>query len=134
MHAAISGSAEFLFPSTDTRPDSARPPITFKLAMQSPVSSLQSPVTSYQLTVTTLQPPTSSASEAQIHDLVAQLDAEFHAAAFDQPADVAGGCGALVDDEVSVRRRDARGADARTLESGAIDECAGGRRDAVGDA
>src|SRR5438445_13662288 len=72
----------------------------------------------------------------KVHDLFSELDAEAlpdgHAAALDQPADVRRRRGAAVHDEVAVRRRDARAAESRPFQAGAVHERAGGPGDAVG--
>src|SRR5436190_19437232 len=65
----------------------------------------------------------------KVDDLVAQFDAEFLSdagtAALDERPNIARRRGAAVHDEVAVRRRNARAADRRALEPGAIDERAG---------
>src|SRR5262245_45807505 len=110
MHAAISGRAEFLLPSTATLPDSARPP--------SILSDAMSP---------------RAWSEPQIHDFVPELDPEagvhLIAAAVDQTADVLGGGRAVVDDEIAVSRRHSRAPFHAPFQAGAIDQRPRGRRD-----
>src|SRR6478609_4454320 len=75
MQAAISGNAEFLLPSTATRPESERPPMIFREAMS------------------TLHVPSATLhTEPQVDDLVPQCDAEslahFAPAALDQLANL----------------------------------------------
>src|SRR5204863_1788363 len=86
-HAASSGSAEFLLPSTATDPDSRWPPSINSVDM--------GPLT-------------------EIDDLVPQFDAEpladGCAALLDERADVARGRGPVVDDEVAVNGRHTRAA------------------------
>src|SRR3954471_19267485 len=106
-HAASSGSAAFLLPSTETRPESRRPPSISSVDIEVP----------------------------EVDDLVPELHAEAVAdrapAPLDQHADVVGGGGSVVDDEVAMRGRDPRAANAHSLESRAIDERAGRPRDPV---
>src|SRR4051812_43336640 len=105
--AASSGSAAFLFPSTETRPESRRPPSISSVDIEVP----------------------------EVDDLVPELHAETVAdrapAPLDQQADVSGGRGAVVVDEIAVRGGDPGAADAHPLETGAIDERAGRPRNAV---
>src|SRR5258708_13485733 len=76
-----------------------------------------------------------SVERTQVHDFLPQLDAEAIAdrglALLDQRADVARGRRSVVDDEVTVHRRDAGAADRGALESREIDERTGGPRNAV---
>src|SRR5436309_3423782 len=71
-----------------------------------------------------------------VNDLFAQLDAEAipnsAAAAIDQLPDLGGRGRAFVDDEVAVRRRDARPAGGGALQPGAIDQRARRPGNAVG--
>src|SRR5581483_3845364 len=100
-HAASSGSAAFLLPSTSTDPDRRWPPSMTSVDIELP----------------------------EVNDLFAQRDAELfahrHTTPFDQHANVTGGGMARVDDEVAVRRRDAGASNRHTLESGSIHERAG---------
>src|SRR5581483_12081625 len=109
-HAASSGSAAFLFPSTETDPERRWPPSISSVDIELP----------------------------EVDDLVAQLDAEAlahdGAAPFDEPPDVAGGGAARVDDEVAVRRRHTRPADRGAFEAGAIDERSSRPRHPLGQA
>src|SRR6202030_3034247 len=108
-HAARSGSAAFLFPSTATVPDSCLPPSINSVDI---------------------------CEVAQIHDLFFQAHAKTlpdrRPAALDQLPDIGGGRRAFVDNEVAVRRRHARAADRDVLQSGPIDESARRPRNALG--
>src|SRR5262249_5340756 len=90
-HAASSGSAAFLLPSTWTEPDSRWPPSIRSVDMRMAILV-----------------------QSETHDLLAQLDAEsftdFGPALVDQKPDLAGRGVAVVHDEVAVRRRHARAA------------------------
>src|SRR5688500_14740505 len=111
--AASSGSAEFLLPSTDSRPERQRPPSTFRMDMRSfrcfPGIGCAEP-----------------------HDLVAQIDAELFPhlapASLDQFGHVGGGGAAIVDDEIRVPGRHPRPPLGGPLEAGAIHERSGGGR------
>src|SRR5687767_6703717 len=98
-HAAISGSAEFLFPSTDTFPASRRPPSTVSDA----ISRL-------------------SLRESEPHDFFPQrhtkLRRHFALAPVNEPNDVGSAGSPFVHDEVRVRRRDTRLPFLCTLQAG----------------
>src|SRR4029450_11768656 len=108
-HAASSGSAEFLLPSTATLPSSRRPPSILNVAMS---------------------------VFPEIHDFLAKVDTESipdrRLTACDQPADVGGRRATPVHDEVAMSRRDDGVPLARPLQAGTIDERSGGRRDSFG--
>src|SRR5690349_24544516 len=110
-HAAMSGSAEFLFPSTAMRPDSRRPPSTFSSAML-------------------------PFAETEPDDLVLELDTKFvlhrAPARFDQFDDVGSARGSVVDDEIRVTIGDAGMAVLDVLQSCAVDQRAGTVGNAVG--
>src|SRR5688572_17672477 len=107
-HAAISGSAEFLLPSTASLPDSRRPPSTFSTAIRPFI-------------------------ESEPDDLVFQLDTEptgnLPPASFDQRHDVARRRAAVIHDEVAVARRYPGPPLRCILQAGTIDQSAGAGRD-----
>src|SRR5262245_49485947 len=111
MHAAISGSAEFLFPSTVTFPDSRRPPSILSFAIRS------------------------SDPFPEIHDLFSQHHAElrrhFRLASIDQRTDVLRRRAPFVHDEIGMRRRHGGRTLSRPFQAGAIDERASRGRNAV---
>ena len=113
--AAISGSAEFLLPSTSIRPLRRWPPSISR--------------------VDTLQASDSGLELSEIDDLVFQGYAKSishdRATPLDEPPNLGRGCGAGVDDEVAMRRRHDRAPDPEVFESGTVDQRARRSRNAV---
>ena len=109
-HAASSGSAAFLLPSTAMRPDSRRPPSNHQIQTSSELLPRETRLSSRSST------PNCSRTAARAVSTSARMSR-----AVAPP---------VVHDEVGVRRRDARAADAVALQPGAIDQRAGRRRNA----